>query len=53
MDLSAYDDVDYVNVLSLTTNEEAYCMGTAVKVILDTGATESVAGVASMARLWI
>ena len=26
-------------------------MGTAVKVILDTGATESVAGVASMARL--
>ena len=50
VDISAYDDLDYVNVLSLTTDAEAYSLGTA-KVILDTGATESVAGVASMARL--
>ena len=47
MDLREYQDV---NVLSLATDEEAFTRG-AAKVIVDTGATESVAGISSMARL--
>ena len=47
VDLREYQDV---NVLSLASDDEAFNRG-AAKVIVDTGATESVSGVSSMARL--
>ena len=50
VDLPDLTDLSTIYVLSLSTDEEAYAIGTA-KVIIDTGATESVAGVASMAKL--
>ena len=44
------DYIPDINVLSLFENEELYAQGVA-KAVLDTGATESVAGVESMARV--
>ena len=50
VDLPDNSDLTSIYVLSLSNDKEAYDIGTA-KVIIDTGATESVSGVASMARL--
>lgn len=49
-DLDIENDLEYVNVMSLMDDQE-YQNISAARVIVDTGATESVAGVASMARL--
>lgn len=50
MEIEKYDDLDYVNVLSLQDDDGLQTVQDA-KVIIDTGATESVAGVTCMARL--
>lgn len=50
VEIEKYDDLDYVNVLSLQDDDGLQTVQDA-KVIIDTGATESVAGVTCMARL--
>ena len=50
VEIEKYDDLDYVNVLSLQDDDGLSSVQDA-KVIIDTGATESVAGVTCMARL--
>ena len=48
--INLFQDFPEINVLSMEDDSEALALGTA-KAIIDTGATESVAGIQAMARL--
>ena len=50
VDIDKYRDLEYVNVMSLQDDDNPESLSLS-KVIIDTGATESVCGVASMAKL--